>query len=117
MTPEERLAFAAPFIQASLERSNPSGNTLQEVLTDIVRGGSHLWLGEQSAIVTQPVYSHRVWHGGGDMSDMIEVMQRAWPQMVQHGAQELRIEETRKGWLKQLRPHGFEQVIALVKES
>lgn len=117
MTPEERLAFAAPFIQASLDRSNPSGNTLEEVLGDVVRGGSHLWIGAESAIVTQPVYGHRIWHAGGEMAEMVQVMQRAWPVMVKHGAQELRIENTRKGWAKQLRPHGFEQVLALVKEA
>lgn len=113
----DAIAFAAPFIRASLERSNPSKNTLEEVLGDVMRGGSHLWVGENSAVVTQPVYGHRIWHAGGDLADLVSVMQRAWPLMVQHGAQELRIEDTRKGWAKQLRPHGFEQVLALVKEA
>jgi len=117
MNLEDRLRYAAPFIGASLERSNPSGNTLEEVLDDVARGGSHLWLGSESAIVTQPVYAHRVWHAGGDFKDMTSVMQRAWELMVENGADQLRIEETRKGWLKQLRPHGFEQVLALVKEA
>ena len=114
---EDRIRFALPYIDASLQRSNPSGNTLQDVVGDVISGHAHLWTGEQSAIVTQPVQSVRVWHGGGEMSDMIGIMQRAWPLMVQHGAQELRIEDTRKGWAKQLRPHGFEQVLALVKEA
>ena len=107
----DQLAFALPYLEASLERSNPSGNSLEDVIGDVVSGHAHLWIGEASAIVTQPVYSHRIWHGGGELSDMVSVMQRAWPLMVSHGAQELRIENTRKGWAKQLRPHGFEQVV------
>lgn len=114
---EDELRFAVPFIKASLERSNPSGNTLAEVLGEVAAGGAHLWLGQDSAIVTQPVYAHRIWHAGGDFAEMTEIMTRAWKLMAQQGADELRIENTRKGWLKQLRPHGFEQVIALVKEA
>ena len=111
------LEEAIPYIEASLERSNPSGNTLEEVLGEIQAGRAHLWIGDNCAVVTQPVYAHRIWHGGGEMADMVEVMQRAWPIMVEHGADELRIENTRKGWAKQLRPHGFEQVVTLVKEA
>ena len=117
MTPEQKLAFAAPFIAASLERSNPNGNTLEGVLSDVMAGHANLLLGEESAIVTQPVYSQRVWHAGGELSDLVTTMQRVWPAMMANGVQELRIDNTRKGWLKQLRPHGFEQLITLVKEA
>lgn len=117
MTPEQKLAFAAPYIQASLERSNPSGNTLEDVFRDVISGHAALLLGQNSAVVTQQIVSQRIWHGGGDMPDMIATMQRVWPSMVAAGVQELRIEDTRKGWAKQLRPHGFEQVMALVKEA
>lgn len=111
------LAQAVPYIEASLQRSNPAQNTLEGVLSDIVSGQAHLWTGQDSVIVTQPVFSHRIWHAGGEMPDMIDTMQRIWPHMVASGAHELRIDNTRKGWLKKLRPHGFEQVISLIKEA
>ena len=114
---EDRLIKALPHIQASLERSNPSDNTIDGIIQDILCGEAHLWLGENSAIVTQPVYGHRIWHAGGEFSEMVEIMTRAWAIMEKHGAQELRIDNTRKGWLKQLRPHGFDQVVSLIKEA
>lgn len=117
MTPEERLAFAAPFIQASLDRSNPSGNTLEEVLGDVLTGRARLWLGPDSAAVTQHIATERIWHAGGSMESLTESLQRAWPVMQSVGIERLAIESTRKGWAKQLKPHGFSQVLALVKET
>lgn len=117
MPTEAQLRHALPLLQASLERSNPSGNTLEGVLQTIAAGNATLWTGPRSAIVTQPVFAQRIWHAGGEFADMVQVMTRAWELMKANGFDELRIENTRKGWLKQLRPHGFEQVMALVKED
>lgn len=116
MTPQQQLEFAAPFIQASLKRS-PCGSTLQEVLSEVALGNARLWLGPQSAAVTQFVATEQIWHAGGDMADLIATMQRAWPIMQARGIERLAIQDTRNGWGKQLKPHGFKPTTMLIREA
>lgn len=112
---EERLAFAAPYIQASLERS-PCGSTLQEVLEAIVRGEARLWTNDEGVAVTERQVVERVWHAGGSLDGVIDIMNRALPILQKDGIERLAIEGTRPGWERALAPHGFEPVTALVKD-
>lgn len=105
MPPPEQVRA---WIAESLERS-PCGNTLEDVAADIESGAARLWIGRSSAVVTQPVLGERVWHAGGDMADLILQMQRASKVLKKAGVERLTIEDTRKGWAKILRPHGFVQ--------
>lgn len=116
MTLEQHLMFAAPFVQASLERS-PCGSSLKEVFADIVEGRAHLWTGENSALVTQFVPTQSIWHAGGEMADLIGTVQRAWPIMQANGATTLSISNTRKGWSRVLKEHGFVEENVLVLEG
>lgn len=116
ITPDQ-LRMAVPYIEASLARSNPSGNTLQDVLNELATGRARLWLGPDSAAVTQHVATERIWHAAGSMESLVDSFQKAWPVMQSVGIERLAIENTRKGWAKQLKPHGFQQVLALIKEA
>jgi hypothetical protein len=109
----DALAFAVPFIEASLKRSNPSGNTLEEVLGEIQAGRARLWMGHNSAAITQHVATERVWHASGDGQDLMAIFQRAVPILRQVGVERLTVEDTRKGWTKRLRPYGFEPFTGL----
>lgn len=114
---QDQLRFALPYLEASLQRSNPNGNTIEELVGEILSGRARLWLGRESAAVTQHVATERIWHAGGTLESLTKSFQQAWPVMQGVGIERLAIEDTRKGWAKQLRPHGFRQVVALVKES
>lgn len=116
MTLEERLMLAVPHIRASLERS-PCGSTLEEVLTEIAKGNAKLWLGQESAIVTQAVPMQSIWHAGGDLKDLVETMQAIWPVMQAQGFTTLSVSDTRKGWSKVLKEHGFVEEHSLVLEA
>lgn len=96
------------WIADSLERS-PCGNSLEAIAAEIAAGKARLWVGRASAVVTQPVIGERIWHAGGDMADLIDQLKRAEAVFRRGGVQRLTVEDTRKGWAKILRPHGFEQ--------
>lgn len=116
MNLEDQLRRAAPFIQASLQRS-PCGSTLDEVLAEIATGQARLWTGPQSAVVTQFVSTEQIWHAGGEMDDLVANMQRAWPIMQSRGIERLQVQDTRKGWTRRLEPHGFKPATLLIKET
>ena len=111
------MRFALPYIEASLTRSNPDGDTLESVFRQVAAGNARLWLGPDSAAVTQHVSTELIWHAGGSMESLTQSFEQAWPLMQQIGIERLAIEDTRKGWAKRLKPHGFRQVMALVKEG
>jgi len=116
VTLEDQLRHAAPYIAASFDRS-PHNGSVEGVLKTIASGNAHLLTGRDCALVLQPVVAQRIWHASGDFDEMTEILQGAWPRMQAAGFDELRIDRTRKGWAKRLRPFGFEQVISLVKED
>lgn len=111
----DAIARAIPHIKASMERS-PCGNTLEEVLAEIYAGRARLWLGAQSAAVSQFVQTarvtadERIWHAGGDLSDLVEVMQFGADAARSVGCDRLVIEGTRAGWARVLKPYGFRPV-------
>jgi hypothetical protein len=94
------------WIAESIERS-PCGHSLDQIAADIDAGAARLWVGRASAVVTQPVLGERIWHAGGDMGDLIDQLKRAEAVFRRAGVERLTIEDTRKGWAKILRPHGF----------
>lgn len=104
------------WIEQSIRRSPgdgsvPDDETVARILAgvgqDIQEGHARLWVGDASAVVTQPVIGERVWHAGGDMVDMVAQMHRAAGVLRSEGVQRLTIESTRKGWAKALRPYNF----------
>lgn len=122
LMPPEAANLARPFIEASIERSNPSGNTVGEVLSAIYGGEARLWMGNGSAAVTQFLQDavvkldERVWHAGGDLHDLMDVLNFGALACRQVGCDRLIIEETRPGWSRVLKQHGFREVTFLVRD-
>lgn len=114
--------LARPFVEASIARSNPAGNTVGEVLDALFDGEARLWLGNQSAAVTQFLQDatvrldERVWHAAGDMSDLMDVLNFGALACRQVGCDRLIIEDTRPGWARILKEHGFREMTVLVKD-
>lgn len=108
LMPPEAAPLAAPYIEASLSRSNPDGNTLEEVLEEIRAGRARLWLGENSAVVTQFLAVERVWQAAGTRDGILQILHGAMPVLRAQGIERLQVEATRAGWAKVLRPYGFE---------
>lgn len=113
MTLQDALRHAEPYIESSLRRSNPDGDTINDVLQQVVTGNARLWIGKDSAAVTQNISTELIWHAGGEGEDLIQTLQHAADQMRRAGVERLTIEETRKGWAKRLRPYGFEPFTGL----
>ena len=111
-SPEQVRAWIEQSIRRSPgDGSQPDDETVARMVAgvgqDISEGHARLWVGEASAVVTQPVIGERVWHAGGDMVDIVAQMTRASEALKKAGVHRLTIERTRKGWAKALRPYGF----------
>jgi len=111
-SPEQIREWIAEGIRRSPGREEPyTEDEIQQIVdgiaADIGNGYARLWVGQASAVVTQPVLTERIWSAGGNMEDMIAQMQRAGAHLKQAGFERLTIENTRKGWAKKLKPIGF----------
>ncbi len=117
----DAIEFARPFIEKSMKRS-PCGHTVEEVIEEVLQDRARLWLGEQSATVSQFVSTarvsadERIWHCGGSLEDVIATIEKAAEIMREVGIERLVIEDTRPGWAKVLGKYGFKPTQALVKE-
>jgi hypothetical protein len=113
------LAVAAPeqvrdWLAQSLERS-PCGSTLEDIAREIRTGAAHLWVGEESAAVTFPEVSARIWHAGGEFRDLVRLLDRAERAWRTQGIARIVIDDTRKGWERVLAPYGFNPTNGLEK--
>lgn len=117
---------AEPLIEKSLQRSNPDGHTVADVLAQVENGDARLWLGPNSAVVTQVLQNANIsleeliWHAAGELKGVLEILD--------YGAQACRMAgcdrlvlfadegDTRKGWERVLEAKGFKKVTVLVKE-
>lgn len=123
---EEIRAQAEPHIEASISRSNPSGNTVAEVLDAIEDGSARLWLGPDSAVVTTLLQNAKVsldeviWHAGGSMRGVLDILDYGAQACRMVGCDQLVLfadeGDTRKGWERVLEGKGFRKVTLLVKD-
>lgn len=122
LMPPEAAPLAAPYIADSLTRSNPDGNTLEEVLEAIGSEEARLWLGNGSAAVTVFLQhatvkaDEAVWHAGGELRSLLDVLDHGADACRAAGCDRLIIENTRPGWERVLKSRGFRAVTVLVKE-
>ena len=122
MSAEARLERAIPKIEASLARSNPDGTTLAEIVGDIRSGDAHLWENEGAAAVTAFTQTAKisldelVWAAGGEMKALMLILTEGADWLAENGFNRLMIEDTRKGWAKALKPHGFRVATVLIKD-
>lgn len=122
MIPEHVIERAKPHIEASLKRSNPDGDTIDDVMDAVFGEVALLWTGMDSAAVTALMRdahftgSHIVWHAGGEMGNLMELLAHAADACRAAGVDRIIVEETRPGWARALKAHGFKAVTVLVKE-
>lgn len=122
LMPPEYASLAGPFVADSIARSNPSGNSVTEVLDAIYDGEARFWLGNGSAAVTQFLQDavilrdERVWHAAGTLDDLMQVLMFGALACKQAGCDRLIIEDTRPGWARVLKEHGFREMTVLVKD-
>jgi hypothetical protein len=125
LSPEAK-AKAAPLIEASIQRSNPDGNTVADVLEAIEQGSARLWLGPDSAVVTTLLQNARIsldeviWHAGGSLKGVLEILEHGGNACRMAGCDKLVLfadeDDTRKGWERVLESRGFRKVTLLVKD-
>jgi hypothetical protein len=125
LSPDVRAA-AEPHIARSIERSNPDGNTVADVLEAIEQGVARLWLGPDSAVVTTLLQNAQIsldeviWHAGGTLKGVLDILDYGAKACRMTGCDRLVLfageDDTRKGWERVLEAQGFKKVTLLVKD-
>lgn len=110
MIPEELWERSRPHLEAAMARGD-------KLPLDVVRGAlerhdAHLWPGERSAAVCEPVKAYHVWLAGGDLRELLAMEQRASAWAQAHGFDRMTI-VGRPGWARALPGYAYET--ALVK--
>lgn len=106
---------ARPHLEAALERS-PDGLSIEAVKSALDVGAAQLWLGENSAGVTEVMHHCNVWLLGGRMDDVEPLLHEVETKARAAGLDFITILEGRKGWERVLGRHGFKRRSVLMKE-
>lgn len=109
MSPEEAL----PLLQAALSANDARPLwTLSDVRADLAAGGSKLWLGERSAMVTsESDYANgerliEAWLAAGDLREITGAIPRLEAYARERGMTQAHV-TGRHGWLRTLQPFGY----------
>lgn len=100
------LQRAIPHIEAALARS-PGGFTLPDVLDRIARGQAHLWTGSRSAAVTNTETVLNCWLAGGEMTELMQMLDQAEAQAKAAGYLGMTVIDARPGWERVLASRGY----------
>jgi len=118
MTERSALALfetAKPHLEAALSKS-PQGLTLEDVRRAITAGQAQLWMGDDSAGVTEVTKDCNVWLLGGQMKDVEPLLAEVEAKAKAAGLDTITIYEARKGWERVLAPFGYRRRSVLFKE-
>lgn len=85
---------------------------MERVLAALERQDAHLWAGDRSAAIGQPVKSYHVWLGGGDLRELLAMERTASEWARGEGFDKMTI-RGRPGWARAL--PGYERETLLVK--
>ena len=108
------LARAVPHLQAALDRS-PGGFTIQDVLDRIAAGQAQLWPGRNSAAVTTPETVLNCWLAGGEMTELMQMLDVAEAHAKSAGFLGMTVIDGRPGWSRVLSRRGYERQTVLYK--
>lgn len=106
MTPETWVKAFPLLLDAVLVDRPPS--MMDEVKRALLASEAQLWMGEETAVVTQVVGDDlHVWLYGGTLSEMKRLFEsaRAWGLAL--GLTRMTVDRARKGWARALKPLGF----------
>jgi hypothetical protein len=110
------LARAVPYLQSAIDRSYPSGIlTIRDVLDKVAAGQAQLWPGRNSAAVTNPEKAFNLWLAGGDMRELLQMLEAAEAQAKAQGFDCVTVSEARPGWDRVLAKLGYVPHRSLVK--
>lgn len=95
MIPEELWERSRPHLEAAMARGD-------QLPLDVVRGAlerhdAHLWPGERSAAVCEPVRSYHLWLAGGELRELLEMERTAAEWARSQGFDQMTI-RGRAGW-------------------
>lgn len=111
-------AKARPHITAALEHSGDT-HTTEDVFAMIQRGDAHLYVGANSAVVTQDLdlptgKQLHFWLAGGDLNELIKIEQDVEQAARERGIRRISI-IGRRGWRRRLQ--GFREAgVILMKD-
>jgi hypothetical protein len=103
-----------PYLQAALERS-PGGFTIRDVLDRVAAGQAQLWPGRNSAAVSTRDVLLNVWLAGGDMTELLQMLEQAEAHAKAQGMNGVSVVDGRRGWDRVLAPLGYERQVVLYK--
>jgi len=106
---------AVPHLQAALDRS-PGTHSLTTVAQAIASGRAQLWPGDHSAAVTETGRDLSIWLFGGARDEMPGMLASGEAFGLETGHGLMTIWDPRPGWARVLKPYGYRQRVALVKE-
>lgn len=102
-------------IAAALERS-PGCETVEDVADLINAGAVRLWPGARSAAVTETGRYFHVWLAGGDMAELLAMLDDAEKEHRERGFDMVTVMDARRGWARVLKSRGYVEKTILVKE-
>lgn len=85
---------------------------MDRVLSALERHDAHLWPGERSAAVCEPVKAYHVWLAGGDLRELLSMERAASEWATAQGFDRMTI-RGRPGWARVL--PGYQRETMLVK--
>lgn len=99
-------------------RKATTPEALQDAEMRCKTGAAHLWPTKRAAVVCEPIRDYRVWLAGGDLDEIIALLPVAerWAKAAGYDRIVIHMDDTRKGWKRLMKRHGFSQETMLVKE-
>lgn len=120
-----RFDAAVPRLQAAIDRTPlPARDkpTIAELRARVQDGEARLWLGENSAALTEPLSelnctsTYRASLAGGKLSELLEMLRQAEILARELGFEHMVVDEGRPGWTRALANFGYRPVRRLIKE-
>ena len=125
MHPSQLPDYAKPLIADAIRRTPlPDGEkpTVFEVEQMVRAGEARLWLGQNSAAITDVLTeltlttAHRAGLAGGNLEELLTMCAKAEILGRRFGLDQMVIEQARPGWERVLAPYGYKKEMRLVKE-
>jgi hypothetical protein len=111
---DQEWARCAPWLQAALDKGDETFS-LSDVRKLVDEGRAQFWPGRESAGVSDVVPDFHIWLFGGRLSEMW-AMERACSDWARaQGCRRVTI-KGRPGWSRVLKPLGYREETALVKD-
>lgn len=122
---QTQLDRARPHLVAAIDRTpidTSEKPTIAEVEARLLDGEARLWLGQNSAAVTEPLRElncgsvYRATLAGGNLQDLMVMLREAEYLARALGFEHMVVDDGRPGWTRALGNFGYQPVRRLIKE-